>query len=76
MAREYHPTRPIDAPALVVRTTGEGRGGVRALHDLGWSDWVRGPITVVEVTGEHLGLLRRPAVLEVGTHLRAAFDRL
>jgi thioesterase domain-containing protein len=74
MAREYHPTTVLDAPALVIRTAGEGHSGMGAHDDLGWSELIRGPITVVEVASDHLGLLRRPTVLDVGAHLRAAFD--
>jgi thioesterase domain-containing protein len=72
MAREYRPTTRLDAPALIVRASGSGP---RA-DDLGWSEWIRGPISVVEVAGAHLDLLRHPTVLEVGAHLRAAFDRV
>ena len=76
MAREYRPTAPLDAPALIVRTDAQGNAGVRSLHDLGWSEWIHGSITVVEVSGDHLGLLRRPAVLEVGAHLHTELEKV
>ncbi|HXY92915.1 MAG TPA: AMP-binding protein [Acidimicrobiia bacterium] len=38
----------------------------REFRDLGWSRLVTGPITAVDVPGDHLGLLRRPAVEKVG----------
>jgi acyl-coenzyme A synthetase/AMP-(fatty) acid ligase/thioesterase domain-containing protein/acyl carrier protein len=76
MAREYSPGSVLDAPTLVVRSAEGGRSGARALDDLGWSERIRGPITVAEVSSDHLGLLRRPAVVDVGAHLRAAFDEV
>jgi thioesterase domain-containing protein len=38
----------------------------RHLNDLGWSKLVTGPVTVVDVPADHLGLLRAPAVEKVG----------
>jgi acyl-coenzyme A synthetase/AMP-(fatty) acid ligase/thioesterase domain-containing protein/acyl carrier protein len=60
MALEYRPTEVFDGPALVVRTPGGGQA------DLGWSERVTGPVTVVEVSGDHAAFLRRPTVEDVG----------
>ncbi len=38
----------------------------RDRYDLGWSKLVTGPVTVVDVPADHLGLLRAPAVEKVG----------
>jgi thioesterase domain-containing protein len=60
MALEYRPTQVFDGPALVVRSPGGGQA------DLGWSERVNGPVTVVEVAGDHAAFLRRPTVEDVG----------
>jgi thioesterase domain-containing protein len=45
---------------------------LRSLWDFGWSEHVNGSITVVDVPGDHLGLLRKPAVEQVGRHISKA----
>jgi acyl-coenzyme A synthetase/AMP-(fatty) acid ligase/thioesterase domain-containing protein/acyl carrier protein len=82
MSHRYSPTRTYDGRLLLVRTTGAGDTvpgdtddaplAQRALWDFGWSAHVTGPITVVDVPGDHLGLLRRPAVELVGRELATA----
>jgi thioesterase domain-containing protein len=83
MARKYKPSSTFDGPTLVVR--GEASDGLppdsglpirpqRALADLGWSQFVNGPITVVEVPGDHSGLLRKPVVDLVAAHITSALD--
>ncbi len=57
MAAEYHPTSTFDGPVLLVRS---GR------DDLGWSRLVTGPLSVVDVPADHLGLVRTPVVERVG----------
>jgi acyl-coenzyme A synthetase/AMP-(fatty) acid ligase/thioesterase domain-containing protein/acyl carrier protein len=75
MGRKYQPTTVLNAPALVVRTDGDGSSHRETTRDLGWSRWISGRITVVDVAGDHLGLLRHPTVLRVGSHLRNALDQ-
>ena len=83
MARKYVPSSIFDGPTLVVR--GQASDGLppddgssislqRALADLGWSQFVSGPITVVEVPGDHSGLLRKPVVDLVAAHINTALD--
>jgi thioesterase domain-containing protein len=83
MARKYTPSSTFDGPTLVVRgRTSDGLppdSGLpirpqRALADLGWSEFVTGPITVVEVPGDHSGLLRKPVVDLVAAHITTALD--
>ncbi|MEX1008976.1 MAG: AMP-binding protein [Acidimicrobiia bacterium] len=84
MAHEYKPSGIFDGPALIVRgdiPDGIPAGleleekpdpGRRALPDLGWSKLVTGPITVAEVSADHQGLTREPAVNQVAAHIAAA----
>jgi acyl-coenzyme A synthetase/AMP-(fatty) acid ligase/thioesterase domain-containing protein/acyl carrier protein len=82
MLRAYRPTTTFGGPMLLVRSTVLGPtlfplpDGAelphRSLWDFGWSDHVTGPITVVDVPSEHLGLLRRPAVEQLGKELATA----
>lgn len=59
----------IQAPIVVLRATRRRfRSGVRLKPDLGWSAFSR-RVSVVEVTSDHLGLLRDP-------HARAVADAL
>ncbi len=67
-AHRYHPTATFDGPTLVVRSG----PGPRQTPDLGWSRLVTGPITVVDVPGDHLGVLRKPTVDRVGPAVRSA----
>jgi thioesterase domain-containing protein len=62
-ARRYRPTATFDGDVLVLRAEGT--------DDLGWSRYATGRVTVVEVPGDHLSLLRPPAVTEVGRQLAA-----
>jgi thioesterase domain-containing protein len=85
MAHEYEPSGTFDGAALVVRgDTSDGfpagLGVVpdpsrRASPDLGWSKLVTGPITAVDVPADHHGLMRPPAVEQVGAHVAAALAR-
>jgi amino acid adenylation domain-containing protein len=82
MAREYEPSGTFDGAALIVRgDTSDGLPagldlvpdpGHRASPDLGWSKLVTGPITAVDVPADHHGLMRPPAVEQVGAHVAAA----
>jgi acyl-coenzyme A synthetase/AMP-(fatty) acid ligase/thioesterase domain-containing protein/acyl carrier protein len=82
MLHAYRPTARFGGPLLLVRSTVLGPtllplpDGVelphRALWDFGWSDHVTGSIAVVDVAGDHLGLLRKPAVEQLGGHLARA----
>jgi thioesterase domain-containing protein/acyl carrier protein len=82
MLDRYSPTGTYDGPLLLVRTTvvpdepphalDEPDLQHRALRDFGWSAFVTGSITVVDMPGDHLGLLRRPAVEQLGRELATA----
>jgi acyl-coenzyme A synthetase/AMP-(fatty) acid ligase/thioesterase domain-containing protein/acyl carrier protein len=82
MLHAYRPTAMFGGPLLLVRSTVLGPtllplpDGVepphRALWDFGWSDHVTGSVTVVDVPGDHLGLLRKPAIEQLGRHLARA----
>jgi thioesterase domain-containing protein/acyl carrier protein len=82
MAREYEPSGTFDGSALIVRgVTSDGfppgMGGARdpnrrALADLGWSKLVTGTVTAFDVPSDHVGLMRAPAVEQVGVHVAAA----
>jgi thioesterase domain-containing protein len=88
MAYEYEPTGTFDGPALIVR--GDVSDGFpdwlerdeppdpsrRASPDLGWSTFVTGPIVVVDVPSDHVGLMRPPTVDKVAVHVAAALDRV
>jgi thioesterase domain-containing protein len=84
MSRTYTPSSTFDGPTLIVRADARdelapGTDGPRprpqlARADLGWPEFVRGPITVVEVRSDHWNLLRRPAVDLVAAHISAALD--
>ena len=84
MAHAYRPTGIFTGPLLVLRgSASDGRPsnielpadrdpGRRALPDLGWSALVTGEITALDVPADHLGLLRRPAVDQVGKYVSEA----
>jgi thioesterase domain-containing protein len=75
MGREYRATRTFDGRMLVLRGLHGDvptEAGIYSLSDLGWSKFVSGPIDVEEVTSDHLGLVRRPAVEQVGRYLDRA----
>jgi thioesterase domain-containing protein len=46
--------------------------GRRALPDLGWSRLVTGEITALDVPADHLSILRKPAVDQVGKYVSEA----
>src|SRR5262249_40252961 len=48
MAIEYQPTAIFHGPVLVIRANSSD-----ASHDLGWSKFVSGTVSVAEVTGDH-----------------------
>jgi acyl-coenzyme A synthetase/AMP-(fatty) acid ligase/thioesterase domain-containing protein/acyl carrier protein len=87
MAINYQPNSTFDGPVLVVRSaTSIGPPSHFSMeppaavaerdrhrpHDLGWSQLVSGPVTVTEVPGEHLDLLRPPAVGHVAASINEA----
>jgi phthiocerol/phenolphthiocerol synthesis type-I polyketide synthase D len=84
MVRKYTPSSVFDGPTLLVRGDATDvvlPGAVPAQPraqwaraDLGWSEFVRGPISVVDVRSDHSGLLRRPAVDVVAQHIVSALD--
>src|SRR5262249_11093443 len=62
MAGEYRPSGSFRGPAVVVRTaeSNDLYGAAADMPDLGWSQWIEGRISVVELPGAHLDLLRPP----------------
>jgi thioesterase domain-containing protein/acyl carrier protein len=68
MRRAYRPATTLDAPLLLVRSS----LGEWAEPDFGWSGYVTGPITVVDVPGDHHGLIRKPVVERVGAAIASA----
>jgi thioesterase domain-containing protein len=74
-AVRYRPRRVYEGPAVVVRCGPPGQE-IEAPRDFGWSRWVDGPITVLELGGEHLDVLRLPMVAELGARLRDELRRV
>jgi amino acid adenylation domain-containing protein len=75
MDDDYAPTRTYGGALLLLRThldVPDGARGRYAQRDFGWSRVVTGPITIVDVPGDHLGLLRQPMVAVVAAKLREA----
>ncbi|HXY91692.1 MAG TPA: AMP-binding protein, partial [Acidimicrobiia bacterium] len=87
MSREYKPSTTFDGPVLVVRgSTSIGRPpnvvvdpdldavarDRRLMHDLGWSKLVSGPLSVIEIPGDHFDVMRQPAVEQVAAHVNTA----
>ena len=68
-AVRYRPGRNFAGAATVVRCVVPGKT-VPPPDDFGWSRWVDGPITVLEIAGDHLDVLRAPIVGELGARLR------
>ena len=85
MSREYAPSSTFDGPTLVMRsdapddfppgTDGPVTRAQHAFADLGWSEFVRGPITTVDVPAKHSSLLRKPAVDLVAAHIATALGQ-
>jgi thioesterase domain-containing protein len=80
MSREYQPTATFAGPVLLLRTTSPDTESVVHVRnntpDLGWSRVVSGEITVIEVPGDHLGMIRRPHVTTLAATLEAALDAM
>jgi len=74
-AVRYRPEHTFAGPAVVVRCVPPGRELPSPL-DFGWSRWVDGPVSVIQLSGVHLDVLRAPLVSELGARLRDAFTAL
>jgi thioesterase domain-containing protein len=75
MGDDYATTETYGGAVLLLRThldVPDDAHGRFALRDLGWSRVVTGPITIVDVPGDHLGMLRPPVVDVVADALREA----
>jgi acyl-coenzyme A synthetase/AMP-(fatty) acid ligase/thioesterase domain-containing protein/acyl carrier protein len=68
----YQPKRRFHGAALVVRSTADSDLPSLSDADLGWSQWLGGPVDVVDVASDHVGMMRQPHVREVGDHLERA----
>jgi thioesterase domain-containing protein len=75
IGRAYRPDQPVHCPGLIVRGSDDEyiRDPKRALPALGWADHIAGPVSVLDVPGNHLSLMRTPLVAAVGAGLREAF---
>jgi hypothetical protein len=73
MAARYSTSRRFDGPAFLVRASvPEATTSRPAGDDLGWSSHLLGPVTSTEVTGAHVGIMRRPYVSALAADLRDA----
>jgi len=45
-------------------------------HDYGWGRYLRSPLTVIDVPGDHLGILKAPHVAELGQRFREQLGAL
>ena len=70
MAREYRPKRTFSGPVLVVRSEAPPGGGTPP-PDFGWSSCATGPITTIDAPGDHLAMIRKPAVTTLAARLAA-----
>jgi thioesterase domain-containing protein len=79
MSRRYKPTSDYTGPVLVLRTESpddDGTGQRTNTPDMGWSRVATGEITVVNIPGDHWGMIRRPHVTELARALETALDSL
>jgi thioesterase domain-containing protein len=74
--QRYHVERHTRGPALLVRLIPRRADMSRVSVDYGWSRWIDGPISVVDVPGHHGLALRAPAVHGVGEAFRDALARV
>jgi thioesterase domain-containing protein len=70
MTRAYTPSSTYAGPLLVTHV--EASMGE---PDLGWSAFVHGPISTIEVPGTHDSMVRRPYVTTLGAQLARALDK-
>lgn len=70
MAREYRPARQFSGPVLVVKSEAPPGGGTPP-EDFGWSTCVTGPISMTDAPGDHLAMIRKPAVTTLAERLAA-----
>ncbi len=75
----YHPDHtPIDVPIVVLKATDRdaalGSGHATADPSLEWARWSSAPVTVAEVPGTHITMLRTPAVQTLARQLRATIE--
>lgn len=65
-----------DGPAVVARASESGLPGYDVLPDLGWTGRVRGGLRIVQLPGDHLGVLRPPNVEHTARLVRDALEAL
>ena len=73
LERRYLPARPFPGDVTVVRGDGSPRN-TGYPTDLGWGKWVRGTVTVLDVSSDHRGVIREPVVSTVGAFIRDAWS--
>ena len=64
----------VGVPAVVVATAGRRRATGRS--DLGWSDHLSETVAVLELPGDHGGLLVEPKVAAIASAVTEALQRL
>lgn len=70
-AWDRQPQAPYDGRVLVVRAAQRHEDASDVVApDLGWRARVRGPLEVVEVPGDHLGIVRGPSAIQVADEIR------
>ena len=76
--RREHPMPAIESKAQqLFRALDQPSGsGFKADRLLGWGPFARGPLTVVDVPGTHVGCLQEPNVQTLARHLDGALQRL
>jgi thioesterase domain-containing protein len=75
MSRAYRATRTFAGPVIVVRSDATPAGS-SAPRDLGWSEFVTGPVTVIDVPRSHLSMIRPPNVTMLATRLARAIEHV
>lgn len=71
MLLQYRPSTPFTGSALLLRATDDhGR------PDGGWGGFIRGPLDIRRIDGEHAALGREPCVGMVSAEIARALDRL
>jgi amino acid adenylation domain-containing protein len=75
MSRAYRAMRTFAGPVIVVRSDATPTAA-SAPRDLGWSQFVTGPITVIDAPGGHLSMIRHPNVTTLANRLARAIDQV
>jgi thioesterase domain-containing protein len=69
-----HVPRPYAGRAALFKARTRKLFSRRQADDLGWSQFIHGPLTVVEVPGSHESVLREPFVQALAAAIRLTVD--